>query len=98
MAGASGSSLKRRVELILTAPFSSPLPPAKKVLLTAVGVFALATPVAAGMLASPAGQQAAMQLQAKPQQPARPTERLQALTAARKVKALQEQAAQEAHG
>jgi hypothetical protein len=42
----------------------------------------------------PAGQQAAMQLQAKPQQPARPTERLQALTAARKVKALQEQQAE----
>ena len=64
VAGASGSSLKRRVELILTAPFSSPLPPAKKVLLTAVGVFALATPGAAGMLASPAGQQAAARVAA----------------------------------
>ncbi len=39
----------------------------------------------------PAGQQATMQLQAKPQRPTRPTERLQALTAARRVKALQDE-------
>ena len=58
VAGASGSDLKRRVELIMTAPFSSPLTPPKKALLVAAGVCAFATPVAAGLLTSPAGQQA----------------------------------------
>ena len=52
VAGASGSNLKKRVEMIMTAPPSSPLSPLKKTLLLAVGVCAFASPVAAGILAS----------------------------------------------
>jgi hypothetical protein len=58
VAGASGSDLKSRVEAIMTAPPSSLLNPLKKALLLAAGGCAFATPVAAGLLTSPAGQQA----------------------------------------
>ena len=59
MAGASGSDLRARVKRIMTAPASSPLSATAKALLLAAGLFAIATPVAAGLLASPAGRQAA---------------------------------------
>jgi beta-lactamase regulating signal transducer with metallopeptidase domain len=58
VAGASGSNLKARVQAIMTAPLSSPLSPSGKALLVAAGVCAFATPVAAGLLTSPAGQRA----------------------------------------
>jgi beta-lactamase regulating signal transducer with metallopeptidase domain len=58
VAGASGSNLKTRVETIMTAPPSSPLSAAGKTFLVAAGVCAVATPVTAGLLTSPAGQQA----------------------------------------
>ena len=70
VAGASGSDLKMRVERIMTASPSSPLPPAKKVLLLAAGVCAFATPVAAGLLASPAERQAAARAVAMASSPA----------------------------
>ena len=54
VAGASGSNLKARVEAIMTAPATSPLSPLKKALLLAAGACAFATPVAAGLLTSPA--------------------------------------------
>ena len=57
VAGASGSDLKTRVEAIMTAPLASPLSRAKKALLLAAGAAAFATPVAAGLLASPEGQE-----------------------------------------
>ncbi|MGZ3277095.1 MAG: M56 family metallopeptidase [Caulobacteraceae bacterium] len=60
VAGASGSNLKTRVEAIMTAPATSPLSPLKKALLLAAGACAIATPVAAGLLSSPAGRQAAV--------------------------------------
>jgi hypothetical protein len=50
VAAASGSDLKARVEMIMTAPPASPLSPLKKALLLAVGTSAIASPVAAGML------------------------------------------------
>ncbi len=59
VAGASGSNLKKRVEMIMTAPPSSPLSASKKTLLLAAGICALASPVAAGLLTSPAAHQAA---------------------------------------
>lgn len=59
VAGASGSNLKTRVETIMTAPLSSPLSRFKKALLLAAGSFALATPVAAGLLTPPDSQPAA---------------------------------------
>jgi beta-lactamase regulating signal transducer with metallopeptidase domain len=59
VAGASGSKLKMRVETIMTAPLASPLSRSRKALLLAAGVCAFATPVAAGLLTSPAGQQVA---------------------------------------
>jgi hypothetical protein len=55
VAGAAGSNLKARVEAIMTAPLSSPLSHAKKALLIFAGAGALATPVAAGLLTTPAG-------------------------------------------
>jgi beta-lactamase regulating signal transducer with metallopeptidase domain len=58
VAGASGSDLKARVEAIMTAPPSSPLSRSKKALLLAAGACAFATPVAAGLLATPQGQKA----------------------------------------
>jgi beta-lactamase regulating signal transducer with metallopeptidase domain len=58
VAGASGSDLKTRVEMIMTASPSSPLTPLKKALLLAAGGCAFATPVAAGLLTSPEGQKA----------------------------------------
>ena len=54
VAGASGSNLERRVAAILTSPLSSPLTAPRKSLLLAAGLTALATPVAAGWLTSPA--------------------------------------------
>ena len=57
VAGASGSNLKDRVEAIMTAPLSSPLSRSKKALLLAAGVCAFATPVAAGLLTTPAGHE-----------------------------------------
>ena len=56
VAGASGSDLKSRVAAIMTAPLASPLAPLKKALLLAAGACAFATPVAAGLLASPDGK------------------------------------------
>ena len=59
VAGAAGSYLMRRVEAIMTAPPCRPLSRAGKALLLAAGVCAVATPVAAGWLTSPAGRRAA---------------------------------------
>ncbi len=53
VSGASGSNLTRRVEAIMTAPRRSPLSRPCKAVLVAAGACALATPVAAGWLASP---------------------------------------------
>ena len=64
VAGAAGSNLKTRVEMIMTAPLSSPLPRSGKGLLLAAGVCAIASPVAAGLLAAPARQQAAARVSA----------------------------------
>jgi beta-lactamase regulating signal transducer with metallopeptidase domain len=58
VAGASGSDLKTRVEAIMTAPPALSLSRSKKALLLAAGVCAIATPVAAGLLTTPAGQKA----------------------------------------
>ena len=58
VAGASGSNLKTRVERIMTAPLSMPLPLSRKTLLVAAGFCAIASPVAAGWLTSPAAQTA----------------------------------------
>lgn len=58
VSGASGSNLKARVEAIMTAPPTSPLSPLAKALLLAASAFAFATPVAAGLVASPEGQKA----------------------------------------
>lgn len=52
VSGVSGSDLKRRVEIIMTAPLASPLPLAAKALVGAVAVVALASPVAAGAIAA----------------------------------------------
>jgi hypothetical protein len=53
VAGASGSNLSRRVEMIMTSPLRPSLSrPAKSVLVTA-GICAAATPVAAGWLTTP---------------------------------------------
>ena len=62
VAGASGSNLKKRVEMIMTAPPSSPLSPLNKTLLIAAGVCAFASPVAAGILTSGARLPAAAPL------------------------------------
>jgi beta-lactamase regulating signal transducer with metallopeptidase domain len=59
VAGASGSHLEIRVAAIMTAPASSPLSAARKILLLTAGLTALATPVAAGWLTSPAGRSTA---------------------------------------
>jgi TonB family protein len=59
VAGASGSDLTRRVERIMTAPPSAPLSRSARILLLAACLSALASPVAAGWLASPAGRRAA---------------------------------------
>ena len=58
VAGASGTNLARRVEMIMTAPPCSSLSRSRKALLLAAGVCALASPVAAGWMTSPTGQQA----------------------------------------
>jgi beta-lactamase regulating signal transducer with metallopeptidase domain len=58
VAGASGSNLTSRVEMIMTASPSPPLSRPMKALLLAAGACALASPVAAGWLTSPAGRQA----------------------------------------
>ena len=57
VAGASGSNLSRRVETIMTLPLVSPLSRTAKAALIAAGVCALASPVAAGWLTSPAERQ-----------------------------------------
>jgi beta-lactamase regulating signal transducer with metallopeptidase domain len=58
VSGASGSSLETRVAMIMTSPLCRPLTASGKILLLAAGACALASPVAAGWLTSPAGQQA----------------------------------------
>ena len=64
VAGASGSNLRQRVEMIMTSQPLAPLSRCKKTLLMAAGVCALATPVAAGWLTSPAGHDAAARVAA----------------------------------
>ncbi len=64
MAGASGSDLKTRVEMIMTAPLASPLSPLKKIVLFAAVAFAVASPLAAGALTSPVGHPVAARLTA----------------------------------
>ena len=59
VSGASGSNLTRRVERIMTAPPRLALPRSRKAVLVAVGVCAVASPVLAGWLASPAVREAA---------------------------------------
>jgi beta-lactamase regulating signal transducer with metallopeptidase domain len=59
VSGASGSKLKNRVRMIMTAAPSAPLSAGGRALLAAAGLCALATPVCAGLLTSPAGEQAA---------------------------------------
>jgi beta-lactamase regulating signal transducer with metallopeptidase domain len=54
VAGASGSNLSRRVETIMTSPLRAPLVRSAKAALIIAAVFALASPVAAGWLSSPA--------------------------------------------
>ena len=58
VAGASGSNLSRRVEMIMTSRLRSPLSRSGKAVLIAAGICALASPVAAGWLTSPAERQA----------------------------------------
>ncbi len=70
VAGASGSNLKTRVEMIMTAPLSTPLSPTKKMLLLATGLCAFASPVAAGLLTSPTGRQAEARVAAIASRPA----------------------------
>jgi len=55
VAGASGSDLKRRVQMILTASPAPRLPASGKAVLAAAALVAFATPVAAGWLVSPVG-------------------------------------------
>lgn len=57
VAGASGSNLSRRVEMIMTLPLRSPLSRSGKAVLIAAGACALASPVAAGWLTSQAERQ-----------------------------------------
>ena len=57
VAGVSGSDLKKRVEVIMTAPLASPLSFAAKALFGAVAVLVLCSPVAAGVLAAKANPQ-----------------------------------------
>jgi outer membrane biosynthesis protein TonB len=64
VAGASGSNLAKRVERIMTAPSSVPLSRSARLLLLGAGLCALASPVAAGWLTSPAGQAAAARVSA----------------------------------
>ena len=52
VAGVSGSDLKKRVEVIMTAPLASPLSFAAKALFAAAAVLVLCSPVAAGVLAA----------------------------------------------
>ena len=59
VAGASGSYLMKRVEMIMTSSPLRPLSRASRAILVAAGACALATPVAAGWLASPGGEEAA---------------------------------------
>jgi len=54
-AGASGSNLKKRLEMIMTAYPSRPLGLTARSFLVGVGVCALASPVAAGLLGAPSG-------------------------------------------
>jgi hypothetical protein len=70
VAGASGSNLSRRVEMIMTLPHRSPLSRQGKALLVAAGICALASPVAAGWLTSPAMRQVAAQAVALASRPA----------------------------
>ena len=58
VAGASGSSLEDRVVAIMTSPLCKPLPLTAKALLGMAGALALASPVAAGILAAPPIQMA----------------------------------------
>jgi beta-lactamase regulating signal transducer with metallopeptidase domain len=59
VAGAAGPSLKTRVRAIMTQPPSPPLTPLTRSLLVCIGLCVFATPVTAGLLASPAGRQTA---------------------------------------
>ena len=59
-AGASGSNLRARVERIMTAPPSLPLSASAKAVLLTASLCALASPVAAGLLTSPAVHEAAV--------------------------------------
>ncbi len=59
-AGASASNLRARVERIMTAPPSSPLSATAKAVLLTASLCAFASPVAAGLLTSPAGHEAAV--------------------------------------
>ena len=87
VAGASGSNLKTRVEAIMTAPLASPLSLTRKLLLGSAGALACASPVAAGMIASPAGQQTVAYAVASP--PARALARVaDAVVKARSVRAV----------
>ena len=70
VAGASGSNLSRRVEMIMTLPLRSPLSRSGKAVLIAAGVCALASPVAAGWLTSPAERQAVSRVVALASSPA----------------------------
>ena len=70
VAGASGSNLSRRVELIMTSPFRSRLSRAGKAVLIATGLCALATPVAAGWLTTPTIRQAVTEVAAVASRPA----------------------------
>jgi bla regulator protein blaR1 len=52
-AGVSGANLGRRIETILTAKSSHPLTLGRKLLLTAAGILAVATPVVVGLANAP---------------------------------------------
>jgi hypothetical protein len=71
IAGASGSNLSRRVEMIMTSPLRSSLSRTGKAMLIAAGACALASPVAAGWLSSPAERQAVSRALALASSPAR---------------------------
>jgi beta-lactamase regulating signal transducer with metallopeptidase domain len=58
VAGASGSNLTRRVKMIMTLPLRSQLSLSGKSVLIAAGTCAIASPVAAGWLTTPAERQA----------------------------------------
>ena len=71
VAGASGSNLSRRVEMIMTLPLRSPLSRSGKAVLITAGLCALASPVAAGWLTAPAVRQAVTEIAAIASSPAR---------------------------